>query len=135
MKFLKNIFNKIKSSCKNVKDTTLKSVKGVKHIKWKNIKNIKNFKWKDIKYFCKDNLKKRNIFKNLTDLQKRILFTVGALIVYRVGSYIPLPGVNAEAVLHLFDGDNNKLPPLILLNIVMIMSQSSNLQKKWLVIY
>ena len=48
----------------------------------------------------------KNIFSNLTDLQKRILFTLGALIVYRVGSFIPLPGVNASAVLHLFNGDN-----------------------------
>ncbi len=48
----------------------------------------------------------KNIFGNLTDLQKRILFTLGALIVYRIGSFIPLPGVNASAVLHLFNGDN-----------------------------
>ena len=40
----------------------------------------------------------KNFFGNLTDLQKRILFTLGALIVYRVGSFIPLPGVNASAV-------------------------------------
>jgi len=48
----------------------------------------------------------KNIFGNLSDLQKRILFTLGALIIYRVGSFIPLPGVNASAVLHLFNGDN-----------------------------
>ncbi|HOY47144.1 MAG TPA: preprotein translocase subunit SecY [Alphaproteobacteria bacterium] len=48
-----------------------------------------------------------NYFKNLSDLQKRILFTLGALIVYRIGSFIPLPGVNASAVLHLFNGDGN----------------------------
>ena len=40
----------------------------------------------------------KNIFKNLTDLQKRILFTLGALVVYRIGSYIPLPGVDAGVV-------------------------------------
>ena len=50
-----------------------------------------------------------NFFKNLSDLQKRILFTLGALIVYRIGSFIPLPGVNASAVLHLFTGDNNMM--------------------------
>lgn len=48
-----------------------------------------------------------NYFKNLSDLQKRILFTLGALIVYRIGSFIPLPGVNASAVLHLFNGEGN----------------------------
>ncbi len=46
----------------------------------------------------------KNLFSNLTDLQKRILFTLGALIVYRIGSFIPLPGVNASAVLDLFNG-------------------------------
>ena len=51
----------------------------------------------------------KNIFGNATDLQKRILFTLGALIVYRIGSFIPLPGVNASAVLHLFNGDNGMM--------------------------
>ncbi|MDR2412762.1 MAG: preprotein translocase subunit SecY, partial [Rickettsiales bacterium] len=50
----------------------------------------------------------KNFFKNLSDLQKRILFTLGALIVYRIGSFIPLPGVNASAVLHLFS-DNGMM--------------------------
>jgi len=48
-------------------------------------------------------------FGNLSDLQKRIMFTLGALIVYRIGSFIPLPGVNASAVLHLFDGNDGGL--------------------------
>ena len=48
-------------------------------------------------------------FSGLSDLQKRILFTLGALIIYRVGSFIPLPGVNASAVLHLFQGENGML--------------------------
>lgn len=48
-------------------------------------------------------------FSNLSDLQKRILFTLGALIIYRVGSFIPLPGVNASAVLHLFQGKDGML--------------------------
>lgn len=51
----------------------------------------------------------KNFLGNLTDLQKRILFTLGALIVYRIGSFIPLPGVNASAVLHLFNGDNGMM--------------------------
>lgn len=51
----------------------------------------------------------KNFFANLSDLQKRILFTLGALVIYRVGSFIPLPGVNASAVLHLFQGDGGML--------------------------
>ena len=49
----------------------------------------------------------KKYFGNLTDLQKRLLFTFGALIVYRIGSFIPLPGVNASAVLHLFSGEGS----------------------------
>ena len=33
-------------------------------------------------------------FSKATDLQKRIWFTVGVLIVYRLATYIPLPGIN-----------------------------------------
>ena len=51
----------------------------------------------------------KGFFGNLSDLQKRVLFTLGALIVYRIGSFIPLPGVNASAVLHLFQGDNGMM--------------------------
>jgi preprotein translocase subunit SecY len=36
-----------------------------------------------------------------TELRSRLLFVVGALIVYRVGCYIPVPGVNPEAMLEL----------------------------------
>jgi preprotein translocase subunit SecY len=40
-------------------------------------------------------------FSSLTkseDLKKRLWFTLGALIVYRLGSYIPIPGVDTAAV-------------------------------------
>ena len=33
-----------------------------------------------------------------TELKKRIWFTLGALLVYRVGSYIPVPGVDAAVM-------------------------------------
>ena len=48
----------------------------------------------------------KDFFGNLSDLQKRILFTLGALVIYRIGSYIPLPGVNAEPVVQWFSGEN-----------------------------
>ncbi len=34
-------------------------------------------------------------FSKATELKKRLWFTLGALIVYRVGTYIPVPGVDA----------------------------------------
>jgi preprotein translocase subunit SecY len=36
-------------------------------------------------------------FAKATELQKRIWFTLGALIVYRLGTYIPLPGIDPTA--------------------------------------
>ena len=38
-----------------------------------------------------------------TELRSRLLFVVGALIVYRIGCFIPVPGVNPEAMLQLMD--------------------------------
>lgn len=40
-------------------------------------------------------------FAKATDLHKRLLFMLGALFVYRVGTYIPLPGLNASVVADL----------------------------------
>ncbi|MCP8939000.1 preprotein translocase subunit SecY [Alsobacter sp. SYSU M60028] len=36
------------------------------------------------------------------DLKKRIWFTLGALLVYRLGTYIPLPGINIDALADIF---------------------------------
>ncbi|MBV1703491.1 MAG: preprotein translocase subunit SecY [Hyphomicrobiales bacterium] len=36
-------------------------------------------------------------FSKAKDLQKRLLFTLGALIVYRLGTYVPLPGIDPAA--------------------------------------
>jgi len=41
-------------------------------------------------------------FSKATDLQKRIWFALGALIVYRLGTYIPLPGIDSAALKDLF---------------------------------
>jgi len=41
-------------------------------------------------------------FAKADELKKRIWFTLGALIIYRIGTYIPLPGMNPEAVADLF---------------------------------
>ncbi len=37
-------------------------------------------------------------FSKATELKKRIWFTLGALIVYRIGTYIPVPGVDARVM-------------------------------------
>jgi preprotein translocase subunit SecY len=41
-------------------------------------------------------------FSKADELKKRIWFTLGALIVYRLGTYIPLPGINPAALADVF---------------------------------
>ena len=41
-------------------------------------------------------------FAKAEDLKKRIWFTLGAMLVYRLGTYIPLPGINPEAFAQAF---------------------------------
>src|ERR1700685_4667189 len=43
-------------------------------------------------------------FGKAEELKKRIWFTLGALIVYRLGTYIPLPGIDAGAFESAFNG-------------------------------
>ena len=39
----------------------------------------------------------------LTELRQRLLFVIGALLVFRIGTFIPVPGVNPAALAALFD--------------------------------
>jgi len=41
----------------------------------------------------------------LTELRQRIFFVIGALVVFRLGSFIPVPGVNPEAMSNLVNGN------------------------------
>jgi preprotein translocase subunit SecY len=50
----------------------------------------------------------KNIFA-VPDLRKRVLFTLGLLAVYRVGSHIPTPGINPEALALLADQARNTM--------------------------
>ncbi len=43
-----------------------------------------------------------NIFK-IQDLRKRLMFTLGLLAVYRLGAFIPTPGINTELLQQLFE--------------------------------
>ncbi len=43
----------------------------------------------------------QNIFR-IPELRKRILFTLGILVVYRIGGHIPTPGINAQALGEFF---------------------------------
>ena len=41
-------------------------------------------------------------FRTADELKKRIWFTLGALLVYRLGTYIPLPGIDPQALQAVF---------------------------------
>ncbi len=43
-----------------------------------------------------------NVFR-VPELKKRVWFTLGAIIVFRLGTHIPIPGVNAAALAHFFE--------------------------------
>ncbi len=45
-------------------------------------------------------------FQKATELHKRLWFTLIALIVYRIGTYIPIPGIDPEQFAKLFEGQS-----------------------------
>ena len=45
----------------------------------------------------------------INQLQKKILFTLGFLALYRVGVHIPIPGVDTEALGSFFRGQGGNL--------------------------
>jgi preprotein translocase subunit SecY len=46
-----------------------------------------------------------NIFR-IPDLRKRVLFTLGLLAVYRLGAFIPTPGINSDALMQYFNNNS-----------------------------
>ncbi len=45
----------------------------------------------------------------LGDIRSRLLFLIGALVVYRIGTFIPVPGINPEAVARYFNDQSNTI--------------------------
>jgi preprotein translocase subunit SecY len=43
-------------------------------------------------------------FGKATELKKRLWFTLGALVIYRLGTYIPLPGIDPNVLAEMFKG-------------------------------
>lgn len=58
----------------------------------------------------------RNAWK-LPDLRRRILFTMAILVVYRLGSYILIPGVDADALREAWDKISGSLGALKVVNV------------------
>jgi preprotein translocase subunit SecY len=44
-----------------------------------------------------------------TELRQRLFFVLGALIVYRIGCYIPVPGVNPQAMIQLMESQKGTI--------------------------
>ena len=49
------------------------------------------------------------ILSKASDLKKRIIFTILALSVYRLGTYIPIPGIDSQALYTLMQGNQKGL--------------------------
>ena len=45
----------------------------------------------------------------LTELRQRLLFVLVALIIYRIGTFIPVPGVNPQALLSFMDSQQGTI--------------------------
>src|ERR671913_307062 len=83
----------------------------------------------------------KNLFA-IAELRKRVLFTLGMLIVYRIGGHIPTPGINTAALAQLveqargtmfglynmFSGDNLSRMTIFALGIMPYISASIILQ-------
>ncbi len=48
----------------------------------------------------------------MTELRQRLLFVVGALLVYRIGSHIPIPGIDPERLAALFQSQQGTIVDL-----------------------
>ena len=52
-------------------------------------------------------------FAKATELKKRIWFTLGALIIYRLGTWIPLPGIDPSILQDIFQQQAGGIHPTL----------------------
>ena len=45
----------------------------------------------------------------MSDIRSRLLFLLGALVVYRIGTFIPVPGINPDALARYFNDQSNTI--------------------------
>src|SRR6476661_4766545 len=51
----------------------------------------------------------KNIMSGFADLKYRLLFVLIAIVVFRIGSYIPVPGLNPHRLQDLFNAQQNNI--------------------------
>ena len=42
-------------------------------------------------------------FNKASELKSRLLFTLGALLIFRLGTFLPIPGINPTALSQFFE--------------------------------
>jgi len=52
-------------------------------------------------------------FAKATELKKRLWFTLGALVIYRIGTYIPLPGIDPTILSDIFEQQRGGLTDML----------------------
>ncbi|MFB6422230.1 MAG: preprotein translocase subunit SecY [Candidatus Malihini olakiniferum] len=51
----------------------------------------------------------QNAKSNVSELKRRLLFVIGALIVFRIGSFIPIPGIDSTVLSKLIEQQNGTI--------------------------
>ncbi len=54
-----------------------------------------------------------NKYGKLTELRQRLVFVLGALLVYRIGAHIPIPGVDPKAIQSMFQQDTHNILDMV----------------------
>ena len=61
-----------------------------------------------------------------SDLTRRIAFTLGALLVYRIGTYIPLPGIDLAAWERIFRANSSGMLGMLSTGMHGMLTRSQN---------
>ncbi|MGU0043139.1 hypothetical protein ACVXHA_10180 [Escherichia coli] len=65
----------------------------------------------------------------LGELKRRLLFVIGALIVFRIGSFIPIPGIDAAVLAKLLE--HSEAPSLRCLTCSLVVLSAVLLSLLW----
>lgn len=56
----------------------------------------------------------------LGELKRRLLFVIGALIVFRIGSFIPIPGIDAAVLAKLLEQQRGTIIEMLTCSLVVL---------------
>ena len=58
-------------------------------------------------------------FGQLTELRQRLLFLLGAIVVFRICTFIPVPGISPTALASLFDQSRGTIIDMFNMSIIV----------------